>query len=163
MNPHMCEPSVWSANKTDDVITFPIEIPPDAMIKADLTALEHLKIIKSTHDNWVLSGTTEANKKPVTQNVSCTVIVKPDEWEDVINYIYENRAFFSAVSLLPATGDKDYPQAPMEAVVTEEDEKRWKMITENFKHVDYKKLIEKEDVTTLQVEGSCYGGACQVV
>src|SRR3990167_6456026 len=23
MNPHMCEESVWSANKTDDVVTFP--------------------------------------------------------------------------------------------------------------------------------------------
>lgn len=161
-NPHMCEASVWSANKTDDVITFPIEINKNAKVKADLSALEHLKIIKSTQQNWVLSGITEVNKKPVNHNVSCTVVVKPDEWEDVINFLYENKKYFAAVSLLSASGDKDYPQAPMEAVSTEEDQKKWDEIVSKMKHVDYTQLKEDDDKTSLQSEFSCAGGQCEL-
>jgi len=38
--------------------------------------------------NWVKEGTTEFNKKPIEHNVSCTVIVKSEEWSDVIDYLY---------------------------------------------------------------------------
>ena len=162
-NSHACEPSVWSANQTDDVITFPIEIKQQAIFKEDLTAIQHLELIRITQQNWVLNGVSKINKKPVTHNVSCTVIVKPEEWEDVINYIFKNRQFFTAVSFIPASGDKDYTQAPMEAVVTEEDEKHWKEIVSKFNHVDYKSFKEEEDNTTLAQEITCYGGACQIV
>ncbi len=162
-NSHMTEESVWSANKTDDVVSFPLEISPNAMVKEDLDAIKHLEIIKSTQQNWVLTGTGESNKKPIVHNVSCTVIVKEDEWTTVINYLYENREFFAAVSLLAATGDKDYAQAPMEKVVTEEDEAKFLMYQENFSHVDYSKLEEDDDFTTLREEVACAGGACQIV
>jgi hypothetical protein len=161
-NSHMCDASVWSVNKTDDVITFPIEVKDDAKVKSDLNALEHLKIIKSTQQNWVLTGTTEANKKPINHNVSCTVLVKPEEWEDVISFIFENRKYFTAVSLLPLTGDKDYPQAPMEAVISDEDLDRWNNLVSKMKHVEYTELKEDDDKTSLQSEFSCAGGQCEV-
>lgn len=159
-NPHAVEESIWSATKTDDVVTFPLTIPEQAMIKADLTALKHLDIIRSTQQNWVLPGTTSANRKPIEHNVSCTVMVKEDEWQAVIDYLYENRALFAAVSLLPATGDKIYKQAPMEAVTTEEDEKRWTSLVEQWKHVDFTTLVEEDDETQMLAEASCAGGAC---
>lgn len=162
VNPSLCEPSVWSANKTDDVIIFPVEINKEAMIKSDLDAIKHLDIIKSTQQNWVITGTTDTNKIPVEHNVSCTVIVKNDEWEKVVNYLYENRNYFAAVSLLAASGDKDYPQAPMEAVITEEDEKLWTKIIESFKSVNYGDFKETEDQTNLAQELSCYGGQCEL-
>lgn len=161
-NPHMCETSVWSANKTDDVITFPIQVNDSAKVKSDLSAIEHLKIIKSTQQNWVLTGTTEVNKKPINHNVSCTVVVKKDEWEDVINFLFENRKYFTAVSLLSASGDKDYPQAPMESVVTEDDSNKWNEIVSKLKHVDYTSLKEDDDKTSLQSEFSCAGGQCEL-
>lgn len=161
-NPHMCEPSVWSANHTDDVITFPITAPENAWVKSDLTALEHLQYIQSTQQNWVLKGANE-NGKPVEHNVSCTVIVQKDEWEKVVDFLYLNRKYFAAVSLLPASGDKDYPQAPMEAVVTEGDEAHWNEIISSFKAVDYKKLREEDDHTNVAQELSCAGGACQII
>lgn len=161
-NPILCEPSIWSANKTDDIIIFPIEVGANAMVKSDLNAIQHLDLIKSTQKNWVLEGASQHNHKKLEQNVSCTVIVKPDEWETIIQYLFDNRAYFAAVSLLGASGDKDYQQAPMEAVSTPEDEILWKKIIENFHSVDYTKLIENEDKTNLIQEGSCYGGACEV-
>jgi ribonucleoside-diphosphate reductase alpha chain len=58
-NSHMCEPSVWSANKTDDVVCFPIEVSPEAIVKGDLSAKQHLEYIKSTQTNWVIPGTND--------------------------------------------------------------------------------------------------------
>ncbi len=162
-NKDLCEPSVWSATKTDDVVSFPIQVSEKAIIKSDLTAIKHLKYIKSTQQNWVLNGITPANKKPIEHNVSCTVVVKDEEWNDVIDYIFDNRKFFAAISLLPDGSDKSYPQAPMEAITTIEDEERWKKITENFNHVDFKLLKEDDDFTKLNQEISCAGGSCQIV
>lgn len=161
INPHMCEESVWSATKTDDVITFPIEIPKKSIVKDDLSAIKHLHIIKNTQENWVLPGTTEANKKPISHNVSCTVEVDTGEWREVTDYIFENQKFFAAISLLPKSGDKGYLQPPMERVL-EEDEKKWNSLVQNFKKVDYLSLIEKEDKTELTQTVSCAGAACEI-
>lgn len=161
-NEHACEESVWSANKVDDVITFPIEIPEKAKIKTDLTAIEHLKLIKLTQENWVNSGTTEVNNKPLAHSVSCTVVVKDEEWEEVTQFLFKNQKDFTAVSLLPFSGDKIYKQAPMEAVITPEDEKKFEDLVKNWSKVDYKKLQEDEDATSHAAEVACAGGACEV-
>lgn len=161
-NPHMCEESVWSANNTDDVICFPIEVSDQALIKSDLTAIQHLEIIKSTQKNWVIEGTSKYNKKNIHHNVSCTVIIKEDEWDNVINYLYENREYFCAVSLLPFVGDKLYKQAPMEAIIDEKDKNNWDNIIKNYNKVDYKKLIENSDTTKIQETSACAGGKCEL-
>lgn len=162
-NPHMCEPGVWSANKTDDVITFPLTIPEQAVIKSDLDALKHLDIVKSTQQNWVLNGVNkEHNNKPITHNVSCTILVKDDEWEKVTDYLYDNREFFSAVSLLPLIGDKLYQQAPLEAVTTPEDEALWTKLVSGYTPVDYRKLKEEEDTTKVMESAACGGGRCEL-
>lgn len=161
-NSHMCEESVWSNNKTDDVITFPVTISDSATIKEDLTAIEHLKIIKKVQENWVLAGTSSVNKKPINHNVSCTVAVKKEEWESVINYVFDNRQYFGAIALLSYSGDKDYKQSPLEDVKTEEDIKKFNFLIENYKIVDYKLLTEENDNTNLVGEIACGGGACDL-
>lgn len=163
-NSNVCEESVWSANKTDDVIMFPIEVCDKAIVKKDLSAIDHLKIIKSTQENWVIQSTTEYNKKPISHNVSCTVIVKENEWDDVINYIFKNRDYFSAVSFIPDFGDKIYAQAPMETIDenNENDLKLWNYVKNNFQHVDYKKFKEDDDQTSLSQEFTCAGGSCEI-
>jgi len=119
-NPQACEKSSWSANNTDEVIKFPIEVPDGSKLKNQLPATEMLSIVKETQKNWVHSG---KNRSLCTQdylchNVSNTVTVKPDEWEDVTKYIYDNRKYFAGISLIPQSGDKDYPQAPFTTVYT---------------------------------------------
>lgn len=161
-NPHATEPSVWSATKTDDVVTFPISVPKTSIVKKDLSSIQHLEYIKSTQKNWVSTGTTSANTKPIEHNVSCTVLVKDGEWENVIRYLYENRSNFSAVSLLSDSGDKTYQQAPMETVDTESDLKKWNDLISKWKKVDYQQLEENEDETQLQQEVACGGGGCEV-
>ena len=161
-NKHMTEESIWSANKTDEVISFPLTIPEKAMTKKDLSAIQHLEIIKSTQINWVNTGATEHNTKKLHHNVSCTVLVKEEEWESVINYLFENRKHFCAVALLPHDGDKIYKQPPLEAVTTEEDEIRWKTYIENYTPVDYTLLHEGKDNTDMVKEAACNGGSCEI-
>jgi ribonucleoside-triphosphate reductase (thioredoxin) len=159
-NPHMTEKSSWSANGTDDIVTFPLTISPDALVKADLSALEHLRIVRETQLSYVRPGANEAARSQ--HNVSCTVVVKPDEWEEVTDYLYTHRKDFCAVSLLGASGDKDYIQAPMEAVTTVEDEMRFAELSENYAPVNYALLREREDGTNFVREVACTGGTCEL-
>jgi ribonucleoside-diphosphate reductase alpha chain len=120
LNPQACEKSSWSANNTDEVIKFPIEVPDGAKLKNQLPAVEMLSIVKDTQKNWVQSGKNRSlcTQEYLSHNVSNTVTVKPDEWNDVIKYIYDNRKYFAGISLIPQSGDKDYPQAPFTTVYT---------------------------------------------
>lgn len=122
MNPHLVEESVWSANKTDNVITFPIETRPKAITKGDLTAVEFLKKVRSTQDNWVRYGTARPRScEGLRHNVSNTCEVGSDEWGAVGRFIYENKWYFSGLSLLSKAGDFTYQQAPMQRVLFEDE------------------------------------------
>ena len=120
LNPQACEKSSWSANNTDEVIKFPIEVPDGAKLKNQLPAVDMLSIVKDTQKHWVQSGKNKnlCTQEYLSHNVSNTVTVKPDEWEDVTKFIYDNRKYFAGISLIPQSGDKDYPQAPFTTVYT---------------------------------------------
>jgi ribonucleoside-diphosphate reductase alpha chain len=120
VNPQACEKSSWSANNTDEVVKFPIEVPDGAKLRNQLPAVEMLAVVKETQKNWVHSGKNRSlcTQEYLSHNVSNTVTVKPDEWESVTKYIYDNRKYFAGISLIPQSGDKDYPQAPFTTVYT---------------------------------------------
>jgi ribonucleoside-triphosphate reductase len=120
VNPQACEKSSWSANNTDEVVKFPIEVPDGSKLRNQLPAVEMLKVVKDTQKNWVQSGKNRSlcTQEYLSHNVSNTVTVKPEEWGDVTKYIYDNRKYFAGISLIPQSGDKDYPQAPFTTVYT---------------------------------------------
>ena len=158
-NPHAC------LRKPDGkwIIEFPVEAPPGAILKSDMTAIEFLEKVKSTQQNWVLPGTARPESSPgVTHNVSNTVTVKPDEWDSVAEYLWTNREFFTGVSLLPDTGDKIYAFAPLEEISTPADEARWNALLAGYQPLDYTTLVEDDDATDLAAEPACAGGACEV-
>tara|TARA_R110002051_G_scaffold268832_1_gene328878 strand:+ start:1387 stop:3570 length:2184 start_codon:yes stop_codon:yes gene_type:complete len=117
-NPRACQESVWSANDSDDVISFCIEVPDGSKLKNKIGAISLLEYVKSTQQNWVMTGRNESLcvKDFLQHNVSNTINVKPEEWDEVTKFIYKNRRYFCGVSLLPVSGDKDYPQAPFTTV-----------------------------------------------
>ena len=119
-NPRATELSVWSKNGTDAVISFCIETAEGARTRRDVNAIKLLEAVRLTQNNWVEAGTnTELCVQPfLRHNVSNTINVKIDEWNDVEDYIYEHRADFAGISLLSSTGDLDYPQAPFVAIHT---------------------------------------------
>ena len=118
INPRASEESVWSANDSDDVISFCIEVAAGSKTKNQIGALDLLNYVKSTQQSWVIPGTNKSLcvQPFLVHNVSNTINVKPDEWDQVEKFIYKNRKYFCGISLLPITGDKDYPQAPFTAI-----------------------------------------------
>jgi ribonucleoside-diphosphate reductase alpha chain len=119
-NPTMCAESVWSQGQ-DTVIAFPIVSPEDSIYKSALLGVKQLEYVKNAQENWIEQGTRpELCVKPyLRHNVSNTITV--DDWDEVENYIYENRQALCGISLLPASGDKAFPQAPFTEVFTMED------------------------------------------
>lgn len=122
-NPRSVEESVWSTNHTDEVISFAYEISPKSIIEGQYSAVEFLQIVKDIQINWVIEG---ANRELCVQpfldnNVSNTCIVGEAEWQDVTKFIFDGQEYFTGVSLLSRSGDKDYAQAPFTTVHTEEE------------------------------------------
>ena len=94
--------------------------------------------------------------------MSCTVLVSSDEWKTVVQYLYDNRQYFAAVSLLSTTGDKQYKQAPMEEIVTPEDQVSFDQLKSKWTKINYSQFAEDDDTTKLQQEFVCTGGACEI-
>lgn len=111
-NPQMIENSVWSPNGTDIVVAFPIVPVKGSIVKKDLLGVKQLEIVKKVQNIWVEEGTNvELCRDPrLRHNVSNTITV--DDWDEVTEYVYENRHSFCGISFLSASGDKAYPQAP---------------------------------------------------
>ncbi len=121
-NPYMVEESVWSANGTDYCIGFPVISPENSLYREDLYATDLLEKVSLVQNNWVEAGTNhELCANPKTRhNVSNTVTVMPHQWTQVEDYVYDNRHSFAGISFLAGSGDKDFAQAPMTEVLTEQ-------------------------------------------
>lgn len=123
VNPDMVEDSVWAPDR-EKVIAFPVTLPEGALLKQNLTAIDFLKFVLLTKRNWIEFGTnfdhpsTKENPK-LRMNVSNTCTVKPEEWDDVREFLWEHRSEFGGISLLSSFGDLDYPQAPYTEVLDE--------------------------------------------
>lgn len=120
INPQMVEESVWSGTGTDFVVSFPVVSKPGSIYKNDLLGVKQLEYVKNAQQNWIEFGTNEhlCVDTKLRHNVSNTITV--DDWEEVEQYLYDNRYYFAGVSLLSAMGDKAYPQAPFTEVFTAE-------------------------------------------
>jgi len=90
-------------------------------------------------------------------------VVRDGKWDDITEYIWENRGDFTGISMLAASGDKLYQQAPHEEVSTPQDETLWNKLISKFHPVDFTQMKEAEDETNLQGEIACADGACELV
>ena len=120
-NPYMVEESVWSANKSDYIVSFPVIAPSNSVWREDLYGINLLEKVKLIQNTWVEYGTnTDRCVDPtVRHNVSNTVSVRDDEWDAVEEYVFENKDSFAGISFLGASGDKDFNQAPNTEILDE--------------------------------------------
>lgn len=118
VNPKMVEKSVWSANGTDVVVSFPIVSKAGSVFKADLLGVKQLEYVKKAQQHWVENGTNVdlCVDAKLRHNISNTITV--DDWAEVEQYIFDNLQWFAGISLLSASGDMAYAQAPFTQVRT---------------------------------------------
>ena len=152
-HPEIVEDEFFKPNQ-QAVISIPQRAPKGAVTRQE-TALDLLKRVSKVWKEWVKPGhRSGANKN----NVSTTVTIKPGEWEDVGEWMWENRENFTALSVLPFN-DHSYMQAPFEDITEEE----YKELVSHLHSIDLRKVVEAQDDTNLQGEVACGGGGCEVV
>jgi ribonucleoside-triphosphate reductase len=117
----LLEESVWSSTKSDYVVFVPVENPKNGLFKRDMKGIKHLEMIKLVQQHWVNAGTNPelCTYSPVNHNTSCTVII--DDRDSIVEYIWKERDFFTAVSFISDYGDKDFNQAPFTSVLNLEE------------------------------------------
>ena len=135
-----------------------IEVPqkaPDGAITRQESALDLLKRVSKVWKEWVKPGHRKGANK---NNVSVTVTMKPEEWADVGEWMWENRDNFTALSVLPYA-DHSYVQAPFEDIT----EEQYTEMVKSLHAINLDNVVEITDDTTLQGEVACGGGACEIV
>tara|TARA_R110000868_G_scaffold886_1_gene6724 strand:+ start:191 stop:2413 length:2223 start_codon:yes stop_codon:yes gene_type:complete len=122
-NPYMVEESVWSTNRTDYAVAFPVISPKGSIYREELFGVGLLEKVRSVQQHWVEAGTNVdlCAHPALRHNVSNTVTVPDHMWAEVEDYVYDNRQYFAGISFLAGSGDKDYAQAPMTEVLTEDE------------------------------------------
>ena len=115
--PFLLEESVWSSTKSDYVVFVPVENPKVGLFKKDMKGIKHLELINLVQQNWVNAGTNHelCAYQGVNHNTSCTVII--DDKDVIVDYIWNERDLFTAVSFMSDYGDKDFNQAPFTSVL----------------------------------------------
>ena len=141
----VAEPCVMKPESTT-VFSFPVAVADGALLREDLTAVQHLKL-------WLLFQRHYCEHKP-----SVTISVKENEWMEVGAWVFEHFDEVTGVSFLPMDGGT-YKQAPYEEVNAEEYAKLKALQPAD---IDWATFKEYDD----NVEGaqmlSCTAGGCSI-
>ena len=151
-HPELIEDEYFRPHDTA-VIAIP-QKAPDGSITRHESALQLLKRVAKVSTEWVRPGHRKGQN---THNVSATISIKEAEWQDVGEWMWENRDKYNGLSVLPHA-DHTYKQAPFEDCSKE----RYEVLIQSLKNVDLTKITEEEDNTDLQGELACAAGACEI-
>ena len=151
-HPELLEDEYFRPHDTA-VISVPQKAPAGSIFRNE-SAIELLERVKSFYSNWVKTGHRTGQN---THNISATVSIKPDEWETVGEWMWDNKSFYNGLSVLPYNGGT-YIQAPFEDCSKEKYEEMLKSLT----GINLSKVIELVDNTDLSGELACAGGACEI-
>jgi len=152
-NPEILEDEFFNPSE-QAVISVPVEAPAGATFRNE-SAIDLLERVKRVSTDWVKTGHIKGEN---THNVSATISVKDGEWEEVGEWMWENRACYNGLSVLPFDGGS-YKQAPFETISKEEFER----LNKQLKGIDLTQVLEVEDSTDLGGEIACSGSSCEVV
>jgi len=132
------------------VFSFPIKSPEDAIVRNDLTAIDHL-------NTWLVYQRAWCEHKP-----SITVSVKEDEWMEVGAWVYKNFDEVSGISFLPSS-DHSYKQAPYQEITKEEYQDLLSKMPKSIRWEDLS-FYETEDGTSTNATLACTSdGNCELV
>ena len=151
-HPELLEDEYFRPHDTS-VITVPQKAPEGAILRTE-SPIELLERVKKVTKEWIKPGHRTGSN---THNVSATISIKEDQWEEVGEWMWNNRKFYNGLSVLPFDGHT-YKQAPFEDC-TEEDYNR---LMATLSEINLSKVVEMTDETDLSGELACAGGACEI-
>ena len=128
------------------VFSFPIQAPEGAMVRDDLTAIDHLELWMMYQKHW-------CEHKP-----SVTISVKEEEWMEVGAWVWKNFDDISGISFLPYDGGS-YRQAPYEECTKED---YTKLLGDTPNTISWRDLTEVDDNVKGVQELACTAGSCEV-
>ena len=151
-HPEMIEDDVL--NSAQVVLSVPVAAPEGAITRSSEGAIDFLERVKFLHESWIKPGHNFGDN---THNVSATVTLKPTEWEEVGQWLWDNQDHYNGLSFLPEDLGTYY-QTPFESITKEQYEEMVKTISE----IDVTKIVEIGDNTNLNDQQACAGGACEI-
>ena len=135
------------------ILSIPQKAPEGAILRHE-TAFDLLERVKKVSEEWIQGG---HHKGSNSHNVSATITVKDDEWDETGKWMWENRGCYNGLSVLPHDGGS-YVQAPFEDC----DEETYEKMLALVKNINLDLVIETEDETDLSGEIACGGGSCEI-
>ena len=135
------------------VISVPQKAPEGCITRHE-SALQLLKRVARVSEEWVKPGHRKGQN---SHNVSATISIKDAEWQDVGEWMWDNRNKYNGLAVLPYT-EHTYKQAPFEDCSKE----TYEALVSSLKEIDLTQVIEEDDNTDLQGELACAGGACEI-
>lgn len=141
-------------NSRQAIICVPQRAPEGSIVRTEPT-LNLLERIKKFNGEWIRNGFRRGDN---ANNVSATVSIPDGDWPAVGQWMWENKASYNGLSVLPFdTGS--YQQAPFEEI----SEKKFLEMEESLRALDLTHVVEAEDETDHKAEAACAGGTCQLV
>jgi ribonucleoside-diphosphate reductase alpha chain len=137
----------------ESILSIPMKAPKNALFRHE-SALNMLKRVKKYHEEWIIPGHISGDN---THNISATISIKDKEWDDVGEWMWQNKESYNGLSVLPFDGT-EYVQMPLEDCSKYIYEK----MCNSLKKIDLTKVIEEEDNTSLKQQAACQGGYCEV-
>jgi len=135
------------------IISIPQKAPEGAILRTE-TAIDLLERVKLLSESWIKPGFLDGNN---SHNVSATISIRDEEWEEVGEWMWDNRNVYNGLAVLPYDGHS-YVQAPFESCTKQKYDKMMKSLTS----VAIYEIKEEQDNTDLKGEVACGGGACEV-
>lgn len=151
-HPELCEDDVL--RPTDTVcVRIPVKAPEGSIYRTE-TAIDTLERVKKFSNEWIKPGHIDGAN---THNVSATVSILEDGWEEVGNWMWENREVYNGLSVLPHFGGS-YVQAPFSDITESEYNER----IMSLKELDLTKVTEIDDNVEFSQVTACAGGSCSI-
>lgn len=140
-------------NSRQAIICIPQRAPANSIVRTEpvMNLLERIKLFNT---EWVRRGFRMGYN---ANNVSATVSIKANEWALVGEWMWQNKASYNGLSVLPFDNG-NYKQAPFEDI----SEETFLALEQHLTAIDLSAVYEPEDDTDLQAEAACAGGACVI-
>ena len=152
-HPELIEDEYFRPHDTA-IIKVPQKAPEGAITRKE-SALSLLRRVGKVSTDWVRTGHKKGQN---SHNVSATVSIKDSEWDDVGDWMWENKDIYNGLSVLPHS-EHSYKQAPFEDCSKE----TYDVMSNTLSKIELTQIVEEEDETDLQGEVACAGGACEII